>query len=196
MIIGISGTIGSGKDTLASLIIKHAHSKYNDIPNRFVNESQLVKSKSFANKLKVMGAFLTGTEQSLWFTQEGKNIVLPAWGMTIGEFQQKLGTEAIRDGLHINAWVLALMADYDKIYNWIITDVRFPNEAEAVKERGGIVIRINGDPAGVRARSSRNLNHPSEIALDNYEKFDYIYTNDKSLADLEDFAKDIASKYL
>ena len=183
MLIGINGKLGSGKDTLADLIQKHS------------SVNNLIR-KSFAYKLKAMGAFLTATDEKVWFTQEGKNIVLPAWGMTIGEFQQKLGTEAIRDGLHINAWVLALMADYDKIYNWIITDVRFPNEAEAVKERGGIVIRVNGDPAGVRARSSRNLNHPSEIALDNYEKFDYIYTNDKSLADLEDFAKDIASKYL
>lgn len=183
MLIGINGKLGSGKDTLASLIKKHAS------VNNVVN-------KSFAYKLKIMGAFLTGTEEPLWFSQEGKNVMLPAWGMTIGEFQQKLGTEAIRNGLHTNAWVLALMADYDKIFNWIITDVRFPNEADVVKEHGGIVIRIDGDPAGVRARSSRNLNHPSEISLDNYENFDYRYMNNKSLDDLENFAKDIASKYL
>ena len=27
--------------------------------------------------------------------------------------------------------------------NWIITDVRFPNEADAIKGRGGIIIRVN-----------------------------------------------------
>tara|TARA_R110002020_G_scaffold100855_5_gene238087 strand:- start:16789 stop:17784 length:996 start_codon:yes stop_codon:yes gene_type:complete len=29
--------------------------------------------------------------------------------------------------------------------NWIITDCRFPNEVQAVKDRGGIVIRVNRD---------------------------------------------------
>lgn len=86
---------------------------------------------------------------------------------------QLLGTECGRDILHPNIWVNALMSDYKpvghhipnseegaiydaynsamdedpefkNIYpNWVITDMRFPNEADAVKERGGIAIRIN-----------------------------------------------------
>jgi len=196
MIIGISGTIGSGKDTLASLIIKQATKKYKDVHNIHLDINKVPQLKSFAYKLKTVGAFLTNTDKQLWFTQEGKNIFLPEWGMTIGEFQQKLGTDACRDGLHVNTWVLSLMSEYTPEANWIITDVRFPNEADIVKKNNGIVIRINGDPAGVRAKSLRNLNHPSETALDNYENFDYVYVNDKSLEDLEIFAGDIAVKYL
>lgn len=67
---------------------------------------------------------------------------------------QLLGTECGRQILHPNIWVNALMADYKilaynqskkrPIYpNWIITDVRFPNEVRAIKDAGGIVIRIN-----------------------------------------------------
>ncbi len=195
MLIGINGKLGSGKDTLAGLIIKHANNKWNDVHNLHINTDAIVTQKSFAYKLKKIGAFMTGTEEQLWFTQEGKNIMLPDWGMTIGEFQQKLGTEAVRNGLHTNAWVLALMADYKSENNWVIADVRFPNEADIVKEKNGILIRIDGDPAGVRAKSSRNLDHPSEISLDNYKNFDYRYMNDKSLEELENFAKDIAAKY-
>lgn len=74
---------------------------------------------------------------------------------------QIIGTECIRDKVHPNAWVNALFADYkakwvptgdsvaeedvsiEKEYpNWIITDMRFPNELEAVKRKGGITIRI------------------------------------------------------
>lgn len=69
---------------------------------------------------------------------------------------QHIGTELFRDQLHPQIWVNALMADYKNkaeskgkllkkpIYpDWIITDVRFPNEAKAIKDKGGIVIRVN-----------------------------------------------------
>ena len=74
---------------------------------------------------------------------------------------QLLGTEYGRQIIHPNIWVNALMSDYKKynyaesisgtsevkkLYkypNWIITDMRFPNELEAVKKRNGITIRVN-----------------------------------------------------
>jgi len=74
---------------------------------------------------------------------------------------QLLGTECGRNIIHPNIWVNALFVDYqnnlqvikskagvngyikeDK-HNWIITDMRFPNELKAVKDRGGITIRVN-----------------------------------------------------
>lgn len=119
--------------------------------------------------------------------------------MTVREFLQKLGTDAMRFGLHQNTWVNALMADYKSSYispernivdlstpternvitmlhlseavkevasypNWIITDVRFPNEAQAIKNRGGIVVRIER-PDNPYPKSE----HESETALDNWE---------------------------
>lgn len=180
MIIGISGKIGSGKDTFADFIKK------------FCPE---LEGKSFAYKLKKIGAYLTGTDEVLWFTQNGKNIELPGWDMTIGEFQQKLGTDAARDGLHPRTWELSLFADYKPEDNWIITDVRFPNEADAIKNKNGILIRLNGDPAKVRANSKRNLFHPSETSLDKYEHFDYVFHNEGPIGELEGFARGIAKYY-
>lgn len=75
--------------------------------------------------------------------------------MTPRLLMQLLGTECGRHIIHPNVWINALFADYKPtgefnhihdatIYpNWIITDVRFPNEVKAIKERDGIVIRIN-----------------------------------------------------
>ena len=119
----------------------------------------------------------------------------PEWGMTYREFLQKLGTEAMRDGLHTNVWVNALFADYKMSYvqhpsieyvdykaypNWIITDMRFPNEMDAVVERKGITIRVVRynvgdkvywtDPEGV----SSGVYEISEV----YEGFCSIYNVD------------------
>jgi DNA-binding XRE family transcriptional regulator len=85
---------------------------------------------------------------------------------------------------------------------WIITDTRFPNEVEAVKQRGGINIRINRKQnnyylpleyyEGLHENNMLNGNietirkyfHPSETALDNYQDWDYVIDNSGSLEDL------------
>lgn len=181
MIIGISGKLYSGKDTLAKYLVKYT--------KEIAGVS--FDLQSFANKLKKTGAFLTNTPEEWWFTQEGKNKMLSDWGMTIGQFQQKLGTEAMRDAIHKDGWVIALMGEYQFYSKWIITDVRFPNEAKAIKDRQGILIRVEGDPTGERKKSTRDLNHPSEVSLDQYPDFDYKIQNIVPLSYLEQQAKSI-----
>ena len=81
--------------------------------------------------------------------------------MTTRLLLQLLGTECGREIIHPNIWVNSLMSGYKKykyaeaadgivtnkpLYkypNWIITDMRFPNELEAVKSREGITIRVD-----------------------------------------------------
>lgn len=121
---------------------------------------------------------------------------------------QIIGTECIRDKVHPNAWVNALFADYkyeihrsevptraagfidQHVYpNWIITDMRFPNELQAVKSRGGITIRVNRPYTtviggnGIPATFNQNQFHPSETSLDNAE-FDYTIENNSTIEDL------------
>lgn len=119
--------------------------------------------------------------------------------MTVREFLQKLGTECVRDGLHQNAWVNALFAEADNIsinkdadgkitvqsfVRWVITDMRFRNEFEAVKKRCGITIRVN--------RGEQNLEnlHSSETALDNFV-FDYEIDNNGTIDELIQSVKGI-----
>ena len=67
--------------------------------------------------------------------------------------------------------------------------MRFPNELEAVKSRGGITIRVNRPYTtvvggnGIPATFNQNQFHPSETSLDNAE-FDYTIENNSSIEDL------------
>jgi hypothetical protein len=172
--------------------------------------------KKWAGKLKDIASMLTGIPKHNFEDQEFKKTLLgPEWGtvtlnplnsipvfaniefnslITVRDFLQRLGTDAIRDNLHENTWVNALMADYTPVQvqwadgplggykdgpmpNWIITDTRFPNEAEAVKKVDGILIRV--ERPGVKPINP----HPSETGLDNW-KFDHVINNDGTLKDL------------
>lgn len=182
------------------------------------------KIKKFARKLKETASLLTGIPVEKFEDQDFKNTFLDdSWNkevfenktsldkdnnaynksivkpMTVRELLQILGTDALRNNLHPDTWVNALMCYYiksnDKLIrttedlleeweegeypNWIITDMRFPNEMQAVKANGGITIRV------VRPddkKISLDL-HPSETALDDAE-FDYEIINDGTLEDL------------
>ena len=217
MIIGINGYIGSGKDTIGHIIqdltnttweikkfaakLKQIASLLTGIPVEKFEDQEFKKSILGAEWdrygiIRDNGSKIVAiqpephAENSIWFNgpEECKQIHLQ---MTVREMLQKLGTEAIRDGLHTNAWVNALFADYQVVEdlngkgfqianwndypNWIITDCRFPNEAKAIKDRGGKVIRVN--------RGQIDSTHPSETSLDNWE-FDYVIDNNEGIKEL------------
>jgi len=208
MIIGINGKIGSGKDTIGDIIQKIC----------ITNDGPEFEVKKFAGKLKQIASLLTGIPVEKFEDQEFKKLDMnPEWGMTYREFLQRLGTEAMREGLHTNVWVNALFADYkakwvstgnaieedevslEKEYlNWIITDMRFENELEAVKEKGGITIRVvrphgyTNPHTGEYKEMPLNY-HPSETALDE-ATFDYEIINDGEIVDLIEKVKEILIK--
>lgn len=199
MIIGINGYAQSGKDTIGELI-------------RQTDSSWVIKK--WAGKLKTIASILTGLPVHLFEDGDAKNTYLGSeWStssnnplnaitpfqdiefvemMSIRMFLQKLGTDAIRDGLHPNAWVNALMSEYKSekfsgyigdtrqdidASKWIITDTRFHNEAKAIKDKGGYVIRV--DRPGLGPVNS----HPSETALDKWD-FDYRIENSGTIEEL------------
>lgn len=201
--------------------------------------------KKFAGKLKEVASLLTGIPADQFENQKFKDSYMSsAWSyskqitefdgdegedayaflpMTYRLFLQKLGTEAIRNGLHPNTWVNALFAGYFEVAstwdsdgittvssypNWIITDLRFPNEFEAIKDRGGVCIRVERYPKEIihnqdtgkqflekfditneehrklyEGENFRKGLHPSEIALDSHS-FDYVLNNSGSIEDL------------
>ena len=142
---------------------------------------------------------------------------------------QIIGTDCIRDRVHPNAWVNALFADYkespqnvlgkegyklEDVYpNWIITDMRFPNELEAIKSREGITIRVNRPKNdldnhkdcvktedGYCIQSENNYckgsckyEHPSETSLDS-ATFDFVISNDKDIEHLINEVRKILEK--
>jgi hypothetical protein len=67
----------------------------------------------------------------------------------------------------------------------VVTDVRYPNEADAIRERGGLIVRVyrTGTAPGPNA-------HESETALDDYEE-DLAIENHYSLEALADRVADV-----
>lgn len=61
----------------------------------------------------------------------------------VRRFLQLLGTEGGRNNLGPNVWVDAAFKDYDPSVPTVFTDVRFPNEIEAIRSRGGVIARID-----------------------------------------------------
>lgn len=201
-IIALSGYAKSGKDTVAE-IIKELQ------PNKW-------EIKKFSGKLKQVASILTGIPQDMFEEQDFKNSKLNnSWDVgfevvnesgqmsidstpiLVREFLQILGTEAVRDNLHPNAWVNALMSNYKLIDynddeqpeypNWIITDCRFHNEAIAIKDNGGVVVRID------RTGTSPVNAHESETALDNWN-FDYKIANVSDLVALRQSVEVLLNK--
>lgn len=93
-----------------------------------------------------------------------------------------------------------------KYPNWIITDMRFPNELKSVKDRGGISIRVSRKFEIIAEHQCFQENsykqekaiyltneHPSETALDN-AKFDYTVDNNGTIEELIEKVKEILIK--
>lgn len=143
MIIGITGLISSGKDTIADYLTTfHGY-----------------KRISFAGTLKdaVAAVFgwdrelLEGTTKSsrewreqldIWWS-ERLNIpeLTPRWVL------QQWGTEVCRQGFHNDIWVASVENQLRKAKdNIVITDCRFANEVNAIKNAGGITLRVERGP--------------------------------------------------
>jgi hypothetical protein len=196
--------------TYAEFLKRGGGSNLRNFDQHYVSDWEV---KKFAGKLKTTASLLTGIPVEKFEDQEFKKLEMPeCWNrlqqsgrskvwvpMTYRQFLQELGTEAMREGLHTNVWVNALFADYkespqnvlgnegyklEDVYpNWIITDMRFPNEMEAVVEKGGITIRV------VRPGTSTGT-HPSEIALDGHTMH-YDIINDGTIEDLVEKVREI-----
>jgi hypothetical protein len=223
-LIGVSGYMGSGKDTVGEIIKyltspeairKGSFSKCNEMGYAY---DTIWSIEKFAAKLKLVAQILTGVPAYKFEDRKFKESEMPSeWNileqsgryktskpMTYRTLLQRLGTEAMRNGLHTNVWVNALFADYKNFHtdkfsvrqglvkpeypNWIITDMRFPNEFDAVKKRGGITIYVHR-PDTHSLQSMIGV-HESETALDNHQ-FDYAIINHGSIEDLVKVVRDI-----
>lgn len=76
---------------------------------------------------------------------------------------------------------------------WIITDLRFSNEFEAVKDRGGITIKVHRDLHKGNTHVAP-VPHESETALDNETRWDYVIDNNSTIEDLIKKVREILNK--
>jgi len=108
------------------------------------------------------------------------------WGQEIRRLLQRLGTEAGRETMWDSIWIDAALTGYNDDAKIVVTDARFPNEAEAIVDRGGELWRVQR--TGVGPANS----HPSETSLDNFAGFSAVLYNNGTL---DEYRSKIRSAY-
>ena len=192
MIIGICGLIGSGKGTVADILVEeHSYEKL-----------------SFADKLKDGVSSVFGWDRQMlegdtdgsrkWREQQDE-----FWTKETGEaitprlILQLFGTDCMRNGFYDGIWVSLvkqqLLNNKDK--NYVIPDVRFENEAKMIRSLGGRICQVRRGPDPLWFRLYKDLGqeptdvHKSEWAWANVQ-MDYILANDGTTEDLKNLVKD------
>lgn len=167
MIIGVCGEIGAGKDTVADMLCHH-HG---------------YRRLAWADKLKeicwsVYGPL--GAERRHFFgTQADKDEPIPGilslsgMPMTGRKILERVGTQGFRAACP-DTWVLygtAVHVDPNPEQDWVVADVRFPNEFAAIRGRKGEVweVRKTGGPEA----DSKDSEHESNLAW-RLEKMDRV----------------------
>ena len=190
MIIGISGKAGSGKDTAAKMLeVLYANPdiSYEDFVNKRYKNFADILIVHFADALKETAQVLFRLGEWETNTQEGKKTTINWIGKTVRELLQGIG-QGLRDAIDFDLWVKILFANTENWSNYIIADVRYPNEIKAIKERNGILLRIDRKGAGAG-------NHSSETALDDYKEWDVHIENNGSIEDLFETMKIFIKNY-
>jgi hypothetical protein len=163
MIIGLSGYAQSGKDTVANLLT--AQYGYKRVAFADPIRKLLYELNPHLSKHHSLQEFV---DEYGWDTAKKTS--------EVRSLLQNLGVAA-RKVIGESVWVDAAFNQMNDSDNYVITDVRFENEADMVKASGGEVWRIKRP--GIEAVNS----HISEHALDGY-KADRILHNGGSLEEL------------
>ena len=167
MIIGLSGYARSGKDTVANYLVEN----YGFTKVAFADP---MRDALYALNPKIDYDLRLQEVIDFWGWEGYKE---SEHGTEIRELLQRMGTEAGRDQFGQDFWVDQAMkraSHYDKV---VLSDVRFPNELEAIRKAEGVSWRVHRD--GTLAANR----HASETALDDAQ-FDLHLMNNEDVESL------------
>jgi hypothetical protein len=160
-LIGLSGLAGSGKDTVRAMLEREG----------FVGLAFADPIRSMIRELLIG----SGIDDAYLDERELKETIIPELGVSYRHMAQSLGTEWGRN-LRSDFWLRAAAAfvtDQQQAgeTHFVISDVRFANEAEWIKRQGGKIWRVHREGlASVRA-------HVSESGIDSIRPSRTIHNN-------------------
>lgn len=173
-IIGVTGRAQHGKDTVGGMLVAHGFTRY-----------------AFADQLKAL-AYYVDPVVTDYADGEGPNLRLSAVVDNVGWEDAKAEPEVrrflialglgVRDHIGWDSWVRACakVIDDDDAGDVVITDVRFPNEADWVHAQGGIIIRVTRP----HHRDVVDPNNESERHVATLDA-DYDIVNNRTLDELQ-----------
>ena len=159
-IIGLCGPAGSGKDTVRSLLEQH----HDFAGLAFAEPIRGMLRELFASN---------GISEDFIDDRALKEAPIPALGTSYRHLAQTLGTEWGRQCMGADFWLNiagAYLADlkaqgYER---FVVSDVRFANEAAWVRAQGGVVWRVERPGlASVRAHVSEAQDFEADAVIDN-----------------------------
>lgn len=137
MIIGLSGHARAGKDTVAEIL---AGEGFTRVAFADLMKDALIQLNPLAGTYRLQEY----VEVNGW---EVAKVALPEVRVLL----QRFGTEVGRNLFGENFWVDQLHRKYDLTnpnLNWVVSDVRFTNEAEDIINSGGKVLRVTRPGVG------------------------------------------------
>lgn len=178
-IVVVSGQARTGKDTLGRMI------------QDTMDDGYFIMAYATELKRKLVDDFGLNRDQLHGHLKEEPDERYPKkdggyW--TPREMLQHLGTDSYK-AIDKLFWVKRLFkyVDRNNLENVIIIDGRFPEEIEAVKERGGYHIRIFRDVN----TEIHGKDHMSETSLDDFPDADFVVNNNGTFDDLRRAAEAI-----
>jgi len=193
-VIGFTAKVGGGKDTAGILVTQALEEK-----------GYRVTKLSFAKYLKDICCMMFGWDRERlehdFAYKEGDTLddgspdpACLALGMTRRVIMQKIGTEAMRDGLHYDIWIIALKlaigrGEYDDYDYGLLTDCRFINELQFVRDLDGTLIRL--ERQGEQSTLTDQTQHQSELEWEAWTDWDATVINriDPTLSDEANMAE-------
>lgn len=158
MIIGLTGGKGAGKSTVARCI----RYKYG------------YKILSFAQPIKDM-LISMGLREYDVNDPDLKEVVCTEFTKSPRYMMQSLGTEWGRELISDRIWITCLEQRISPYMDYVIDDVRFQNEAEFIRSKGGKIIHVE------RTRMDNGDLHVSEAGISD----EFIDTTIKNLSPYE-----------
>lgn len=168
MLVGVCGKAGAGKDTIADYLVNN-HG---------------FKKIALADPIKRMVKDVFVLDDHTVYDRVAREQPLPQWNnWSVRKLLQTIGTELFRRNIDDSVWVKSLWyrVQSDPTSNYVVSDIRFPNELEYLQKNCSsffaIKVKREGCDGGVglKGHESEAYDLDTNYILENNGTYDDLY---------------------